>query len=80
MVSKTPTKQILSLLHSKSILIACIQETKLTLSSKLRHFPDYSSDTRAAARGYLIDDLVTDNGLIFLNSESPTLTRQSLLT
>ena len=72
MVSKTPTKQILSLLHSKSILIACIQETKLTPSSKLRPFPDYTSDTRAAARGYLIDDLVTDNGLIFLNSDSPT--------
>ena len=51
------------------------QDDSLILGDFNAHHPAWysrTSDTRAAARGDLIDDLVTDNGLIFLNSDSPT--------
>ena len=34
-------QEILSLLHSRHVLIACLQETKLGPNSTLRDFPDY---------------------------------------
>ena len=51
------------------------QDDSLILGDFNAHHPAWysrTSDTRAAARGDLIDDLVTDNGLIFLNSDSHT--------
>ncbi|XP_018025319.1 uncharacterized protein LOC108680902 [Hyalella azteca] len=59
-------------LISHSILIAAIQESKLTEASNPPSFPGYTLDDRMAARGAALLNQIDSSQLVLLNQDIPT--------